>query len=76
MMRTTLNLPDDVADALRAVAEAERISLGDAAARLIRKGLRPQQPVVEGAAFPSFVVRKGAGPISLEQTLAIEDDEL
>ena len=74
MMRTTINIPDDVGDVVRSFADARGISLGEAVGQLIRKGLRPQ-PVADGAAaFPCFPVAKDAAPITLEQTLAAEDE--
>jgi hypothetical protein len=37
MMRITLNLPDDIYEIARSLAEARRISLGDAIATLVAK---------------------------------------
>jgi hypothetical protein len=73
MMRTTVNLPDEVSDLVRAVAEAKGISLGDAIAELVRRGLTPTAAPRDGA-FPSFAVPADAQPITLEQTLAAEDE--
>lgn len=74
VMRTTLNLPDDVYEAARSVAAARRISMGDALAELVRRGLRPPRRIEKGGAFPSFSVSADALPITLEQTLAAEDE--
>lgn len=74
MMRTTVNLPDDVYEAARSIAAARRISLGDALAELARRGLRPPQRVARKSAFPCFDVPPDAPPITLEQTLAAEDE--
>jgi hypothetical protein len=74
MMRTTLNLPDDVHDVITAFAEAKGISLGDAVAQLVRKGLRSPLPVRSEAAFPCFAVADGARPITLARTLEAEDE--
>ena len=74
MMRTTLNLPDDVGDIVRAVAEAKGISLGDAVAELVRKGLRTEGRIRQDGGFPCFPVDSGALPITLEHTLAVEDE--
>jgi hypothetical protein len=73
-MRTTLNIPDDVGDIIRAVAEAKGISLGDAVAELVRKGLRPEERIRQDGAFPCFLVDSGALPITLEHTLVVEDE--
>jgi hypothetical protein len=74
MMRTTLNLPDDIHEVISSFASAKGLSLGEAAAELIRKGLRPTA-AREESVFPCFVVPEGAGPITLAQTLAAEDEE-
>jgi hypothetical protein len=74
-MRTTVNLPDDVLDVIRSFADAKGIALGDAVAELVRKGLRPDAPPRDDSVFPCFTVPEGAAPITLERTLAAEDDE-
>jgi len=74
MMRTTLNLPDDIADVIRSFAAVKRISLGEAVAQLVRKGLQPRAPAANAGIFPQFDVPEGAPPITLEQTLAAEDE--
>ena len=73
MMRTTLNLPDDIADIARAVADAKGISLGAAIAELVRQGLTREAPSPKGG-FPMFAVPADAPPITLEKTLAAEDE--
>jgi hypothetical protein len=73
MMRTTLNLPDDVYEVAKAIANAKNVSLGDAVAELARNGLRPQGRIREDNPFPCFSVPPDAPPISLEQTLDAED---
>ncbi len=74
MMRTTLNLPDDIYEVAQALAAAKKLSLGDAVAELVRKGLRPEVRIREGGVFPCFAVREGAAPITLEQSLEAEDE--
>ena len=71
-MRTTLNLPDDVFHAARSLAAACEISLGEALAELVRRGLRAPVGIVEKA-FPCFDVADER-PITLEATLAAEDE--
>ena len=75
MMRTTLNLPDDIGGVVRAVAQARGLSLGDAVAELIRHGLRPEARVADDGGIPHFEVSADAAPITLEQTLAAEDEQ-
>ena len=74
MMRTTVNLPDDVYEAARSVAISKRLSLGEALAQLVRQGLTPPVALDTKKAFPSFVVPRDAEPITLEQTLRAEDE--
>lgn len=73
-MRTTINLPDDVFEIVRSVAAAKRISLGDAVSDLVRRGLSIDR-FQSDAGLPCFAVDPGAPPITLEHTLAIEDDQ-
>lgn len=76
-MRTTLNLPDDIYAVARSVAAQRDISLGDALAELVRRGLKPAIPHRSNRskpAFPSFDVSPHAKPITLEQTLEAEDE--
>ena len=44
VMRTTLNLDDDVFAVLRQRSQRERISMGEAASRYVRDALRTQAP--------------------------------
>lgn len=74
MMRTTLNLPDDVTSIIRAVAEAKGLSLGDAAAELIKRGLRSQNRLDQEGEIPCFRVSPDAPPITLEHTLTVDDE--
>jgi len=73
-MRTTINLPDDVYQAARSVASVKDISLGEALADLVRQGLRP--PLVREALNGLLVPQlpRDSPIITLEHTLAIEDD--
>lgn len=74
MMRTTVNLPDDIADLVRSVSDAKGISMGSAIAELVRQGLTRDFRANAVDRFPSFAVSPDAPPITLEQTLAAEDD--
>ena len=75
MMRTTINIPDDVYEVVRSTASAKRISLGEAFAELIRRGLEPDSRVeADGSDFPRFSVSKHAAPITLDHTLDAEDE--
>ena len=74
MMRTTVNLPDDIYDLARSLANSKRISLGEALADLVRRGLQPKPNFSTTTAFPCFAVPADAPPITLEQTLVAEDE--
>lgn len=74
MMRTTVNIPDDVYEIASSIASARRISLGEAIAELVRQRLRPPAPVNRKKGFPTFTVPRDACPITLAQTVAAEDD--
>jgi hypothetical protein len=74
MMRTTVNLPEDVYRIARDVANVRKLSLGEALAALVRQGLRPSDRLDFSGPFPKFRVPADAEPITLEQTLAAEDE--
>ncbi len=73
-MRTTINLPDDVYEAARSVAKVKDISLGEALADLVRQGLRPPLLMEKRNGIPTIVLPRDSPIITLEHTLAIEDD--
>ena len=73
MMRTTVDIPDDVYQAASSLAESSGLSLGEALAQLVRRGLNPPVEMNDKMEFPSFDLPRDAEPITLEQTLRIED---
>jgi hypothetical protein len=73
MMRTTVNLPEDIYEIARSVASARRVTLGQALADLIRQGLHRESRVRDDSGFPCFPVTRSAPPITLEQSLNAED---
>lgn len=74
LMRTTLTLPDDVYSIAKSVAVGEDVSLGDALAILVRRGLQPAAGIDTSNGFPMFRVPQGAEPITLERTLALQEE--
>ena len=73
-MRTTINLPDDIYEAARSVATVKDIPLGDALAELVRQGLRAPVVMEMRSGIPTVVLPRDSPIITLEHTLAIEDD--
>ena len=74
VMRTTVNLPQDIHKAATALADLKGLSLGDALAELVRRGLKPSVMIDTRKAFPCFVLPEDAEQITLDQTLEAEDD--
>ena len=74
MMRTTLNLPDDVLSIAKDLAASKRISLGDAVGELVRRGMSARVPyrLVDG--IPVIDTPPGTPPLTLEQTLEAQED--
>lgn len=73
-MRTTINLDADVLQAVRAVAQLERKSLGRVISDLVRRGMAPTTPrIADEDGFPVFQVEAGAAPITNEMVQAALD---
>lgn len=73
-MRTTVNLPDDIYKVARSLAAQQQVSLGDALAELARRGLEARVAIDDSEPFPCFAIPADSEPITLEQTLAAEDE--
>src|ERR1019366_1103595 len=58
----------------RSLARSKNIPLGEALAGLARKGMHPTPRIDDHAPFPRFSIPDDAPPITLEQTLAAEDE--
>ncbi len=71
MVRTTVNLDDDVLETARSIAAAEHRSLGGVLSELARRGLAPR-PVDFGEedGFPVFSVDPRAGAITPDMVRA------
>ena len=75
-MRTTINLPDDVYRTAYSLAQYEKVSLGEALARLVRQNATSPRVESLSGSFPHFKCSTASRPITLEETLAAEDDDL
>lgn len=73
-MRITVNLPDDVHAIAASLAQTKHVSLGDAIAELVRRGLAPQIKIKTNKAFPHFALPSNAAPITFGRTLTAEDE--
>ena len=69
-----MTLPDDVYTVAPDFAHERRISLGDAVAELVRRALRPAPAFNTSTPFPSFQMDPSSRLITLEETLAAEED--
>ncbi len=65
-MRTTLNIDDDILQVARSLAEARKISVGQALSDLARKGLRSSRPSVSEEGIPVFSVQPNDPPVTPE----------
>lgn len=73
-VRTTLKLDNDVLEAAKSLAEAERRTLGEVISELARRGLQPRvcREIRDG--FPVFDIGEGAAPITLDKVrVALEE---
>ena len=74
VVRTTLQIDDDVLTDARGIAEAEGRSLGAVISDLARRSLRPLGLTTERG-LPVFDVPDDAPAITLEDVLRARDDE-
>lgn len=75
LVRTTLNLDDDIVDAARSVAAAEGRSLGEVVSDLARRGLAPRAIELDDEnGFPVFAVRPDAASITPDMVRAALDE--
>jgi hypothetical protein len=73
-MRTTINIDDDLMNAIRSLAHERRKSLGGVVSDLIRKALRPDPVHTYSTDFPVFMVREDAPPLTPEMVNAALED--
>ena len=74
-MRTTISIDEDIVQAARALAAAQRRSLGKVISDLARKGLAPRpERIGSEKGFPVFRVDPGAPVITPEMVSAALDE--
>jgi Ribbon-helix-helix protein, copG family len=73
-MRTTINIDDDLMNAIRSLAAERRQSLGKVISDLIRRGLRPEPFETYSNDFPVFMVREGTPMITPEMVQSAMDE--
>ena len=71
-MRTTLAIDDDVLERAKGLARARRVSLGEIATELMRRGLELQIGERDGLAF--FMIGKNARTITSTSVHEAEDE--
>ena len=74
MMRTTVNIDDDVLDLARELASRNGCSLGSALSELVRRGFPRATITVNEYGMPVFGVAPGAKPITDEDVHRALDD--
>jgi hypothetical protein len=74
LVRTTLDLDDDVVAAARELAAGERRSLGSVVSELARRGLMPARVDAEGE-LPVIRVPAGTPPITPEMVRRALDED-
>jgi len=75
LVRTTLNIDDDVLDVARRAAAAENKSIGTALSELARRGLASRSKSKTRIRFPCFKVSRDAPPLTLERVNDARDGE-
>jgi hypothetical protein len=78
-MRTTIDLPDDLHQAVASIAAHTRRSMNQTVAELIRRGLAPAAPAAEAAGFwlhgPTGLPQiRSPRPVTAEDVRALDDE--
>jgi hypothetical protein len=73
-MRTTLDLDDEVLDAVKRVATFQRKTAGQLVSELLREVLKTQTPPADGTGLPFMPIQPGAGSATLESVNALRDE--
>lgn len=75
IMRTTLNLDDDVLETAKALAAKQAKPLGEVVSALLRQAVEPRPQVLsERNGLPLFPVSQGARPVTSELVRELLDE--
>lgn len=74
IVRTTLNLDDDVLEVLKEYADSRSLALGKAASDLVRRGLNAPTPTRVVNGFVVFDVPAGSPKITTERVKELESE--
>jgi hypothetical protein len=74
-VRTTLSLDDDATKAMQAYARGNRLSLGQAASELIRRGVRYQLGIGKRNGIPVFDVPEEFPAVTAERVRELLEEE-
>jgi hypothetical protein len=74
MMRTTLDIADDVLAAAKAIAHEQKKTTGEVVSELARRGLRKPARVGSCGGLPVLKVRNPDVRITLEMVNALRDE--
>lgn len=74
MVRTTLNIEDDVLSCAKAIAEEQGRTIGDVVSDLARRSLRRPASTGTRNGFPLLPVKDGKIPVTLELVNALRDE--
>lgn len=74
IMRTTINIDDDVLASARTLSEQRRQPIGAVISELIRRGLEPAEHGAVRNGIVLFPVRSGAQPVTPELIAELLDE--
>jgi hypothetical protein len=74
-MRTTLRIDDDIFEAAKSIAEAEKRPVGEVLSALARKGLASQNFDMGEDGIPVFLVSDGAPPLTMQMVKEAQEDK-
>jgi len=74
IVRTTINLDDDVFPLIKKYAESRRVPLGKAASELVRRGLTARRPTRTVHGLTIFELPPDSPQVTTEQVRRLEED--